>query len=814
MKSELKGLTIGDVPVGAKIIMETGLRRIGLACTALTAIVSGVALAGWLTKYLALASVGSEFIPMAPSTAICFLLLSFPLTLLFFPSVRPSARICARLCVGAVSLLCSILLISFIQGTRPELERLLSRREEYVGLAPIGFMSPITAASFIAACAVFVLHAGFRQAAAYTAAVVAATGLVLLLGYLYGTPMLYGGTVIPVALSTAFAIVALGMGLLASCGNDRAPVSFFTGQSVRSRLMRTFLPLVLLAVISTNWVDLVLPLSMLKNPALSSSLIVIVFALVFGSFIAKFSRSIGNSIDAAIAAQTKAGETLRLAGAYNRNLIETSLDLLATIGPDGKITDVNAATENVTGCSRAELVGTDFSDYFTEPEKAQAGYKHVFIEGFVRDYPLEIRNRDGRITPVLYNAAIYRDDSGKVTGVFAAARDVSERKRAEKELLSASLYTRSLIEANLDPLVTIGQDGKITDVNRATEAVTGRARKELLGTDFSDYFTEPELARSGYQKVFREGTVRDYPLEIRHSDGHITPVLYNASVYRDEAGKVAGVFASARDITELKKYREHLEEIVRERTAQLEASNKELEAFAYSVSHDLRAPLRAVDGFSRMLEEDYTQKIDDEGRRILGVVRSETRKMGQLIDDLLSFSRIGRREINMTEIDMETLARAICDELVTLNPGRSIDLRIGSLPSAGGDQAMVRQVLVNLVSNALKFTRPREKAAIEISGRRDSGENVYSIKDNGVGFDMQYVNKLFGVFQRLHSADEFEGTGVGLAVVHRIISRHGGRTWAEGTVGEGATFYFSLPDRSDASPNDDNGHRKSNEKEA
>jgi PAS domain S-box-containing protein len=231
------------------------------------------------------------------------------------------------------------------------------------------------------------------------------------------------------------------------------------------------------------------------------------------------------------------------ASQYARSLIEASLDPLVTISPDGKITDVNEATIKVTGISREGLIGTDFSNYFTEPEKAREGYRQVFAKGFVTDYPLTIRHKDGRLTDVLYNASVYKNVVGNVLGVFAAARDVTEQKQA-------SQYARSLIESSLDPLVTISPDGKITDVNEATIKVTGVSREGLIGTDFSNYFTEPEKAREGYREVFQIGFVTDYPLTIRHKDGKLTDVLYNASVYKDVAGNVLGVFAAARDVTE------------------------------------------------------------------------------------------------------------------------------------------------------------------------------------------------------------------------------------------------------------------------
>jgi PAS domain S-box-containing protein len=378
----------------------------------------------------------------------------------------------------------------------------------------------------------------------------------------------------------------------------------------------------------------------------------------------------------------KAEKELEFASLYNRSLIEASLDPLVTIGPDGKVTDANSATEKVTGCSKEEIIGSNFSNYFTEPEKADEGYKKVFKEGFVKDYPLEIQHKNGTKTPVLYNASVYKDETGKIMGVFAAARDISqliqaeknnqllanvvestddaiivkslegiilnwnnaaeqiygysaqevigknisiitpghlnneissliekikksekikhyetirlkkdgttiyvsitlspvfdnsgnliaistiarditESKKIEKELELASLYNRSLIEASLDPLVTIGPDGKVTDANSATEKVTGSSKEEIIGSNFSNYFTEPEKADEGYKKVFKEGFVKDYPLEIQHKNGTKTPVLYNASVYKDETGKIIGVFAAARDITEYKKFMTALEE--------------------------------------------------------------------------------------------------------------------------------------------------------------------------------------------------------------------------------------------------------------
>jgi two-component system sensor kinase len=250
---------------------------------------------------------------------------------------------------------------------------------------------------------------------------------------------------------------------------------------------------------------------------------------------------------------------------------------------------------------------------------------------------------------------------------------------------------------------------------------------------------------------------------------------------------VVGFAKVTRDLTE----RRRVEEQERAYQMQLEETNRDLDAFGYSVSHDLRAPLRAIDGFVKILLEEHGRKLDEDGKRVCDVISRNTIKMGRLIDDLLAFSRMGRQVLEPTRIDMGKLARSVAQEVS--EPGRDIRVSVGELPSAFGDAALLRQVWMNLLSNAVKYTRTRAPATIEVSGRIGDGEVVYAVADNGVGFDPRYQDKLFGVFQRLHAASEFEGTGVGLALVHRIVKRHGGWVRAEGKLDEGAMFSFGLP---------------------
>jgi PAS domain S-box-containing protein len=486
------------------------------------------------------------------------------------------------------------------------------------------------------------------------------------------------------------------------------------------------------------------------------------------------------------------------ANAYNRSLLEASVDPLVTIGPEGKITDVNKSTEAITGRTRQELIGTEFSDYFTDPEKANAGYRKVFAEELVRNYELELRHKDGNITPVHYNATVYRDDSGSVIGVFAAARDVTDMKSVAAKLQSS----KDLLDET-GRLARVGgweidlkkNELSWSDVVKQIHEVDPEYQPTLeAGINFYAPEAIPVISEA-VRLAIEEGQPFDVELQLITAKQNRIWVRAIGQAYKKngEIVRIGGVFQDINERKLAEQERDVLAQQIEHRSALLEATNKELEAFTYSVSHDLRAPLRHISGYVELLISKFQSALTDKGQHYLNSIADSTHQMGKLIDNLLQFSRTGRAEMHQSELEMNGIVQETVEFMRKDNPDRTIEWVIGKLPSVDGDDATLRLVWMNLLSNAVKFTRTREKALIEIGAKVEAKEIIYFVKDNGVGFDMQYAQKLFGVFQRLHPTEEFEGTGIGLANVNRIVIRHGGRTWAEAELDKGATFYFSLP---------------------
>jgi PAS domain S-box-containing protein len=478
-------------------------------------------------------------------------------------------------------------------------------------------------------------------------------------------------------------------------------------------------------------------------------------------------------------------------------IVEFSDD--AIIGKDlqGEVTSWNAGAERMFGYSACEIVGQPMMRLIPpDLRQEEMGIMGLIRRGeSVKHLDTERVCKDGTRVPIAVTVSPIKDSNGKIIGASKVARDITERKRAEEALRSSEARYRMLFDYAPDGIVIVDSKGYYLDANASICRTLGYTRDEFIGLNASDVVAPEEIPHIG-QALDVIKTKSDYQREwqFRRKDGSVFSVDTLATAMPD-----GNLLAMIRDITERKQAEEkihqlnsELEQRVIERTEQLEAANKELEAFSYSVSHDLRAPLRAVDGFSQAVLEDYGPQLPEACRQDLQTIRNGAQKMGQLIDDLLTFSRLSRLPLSKSAVDTGKLVRSVLGELNYKQKGRQIDVRVAELAPCQADPALLKQVWFNLLSNALKYTGKREAAVIEIGCAREKGQNVYFVRDNGTGFDMQYAHKLFGVFQRLHRAEDFEGTGVGLAIVQRVIHRHGGRVWAESTVNCGATFYFTL----------------------
>ncbi len=492
---------------------------------------------------------------------------------------------------------------------------------------------------------------------------------------------------------------------------------------------------------------------------------------------------------------------------YARNLIEASLDPLVTINSDGKITDVNEASVKVTGITREHLTGTDFSNYFTDSTEARKGYQQVFEKGFVADYPLTIKNINGVLTDVMYNASVYKDNNGHVLGVFAAARDITHQKHT-------SQYVRSLIEASLDPLVAISPEGKIMDMNEALTTITGKTREFLIGTNFKDYFTDSQKADEIYQEVFAKGYVVDYPLTIK--DHKNTDVLFNGSVYKNEQGRVLGAVVVARDITERKRIETELVEakvfaelatmIAEEAKNKAEAATQIAEEavrskqqFLSNMSHEIRTPMNAIIGFTKVI---LKTELSPKQKEYLSAIKMSGDALIVLINDILDLAKVdsGKMTFEQTPFKMEHSISAMLHlfdvkiQEKNLKLIREYDRKIPKVLL--GDAVRLHQIILNLVSNAVKFT---STGTIAVSVRllkedADTATVEFEVSDTGIGIATEHIDRIFENFQQASSGTSrlFGGTGLGLAIAKNLVEQQGGSIRVSSKMEEGSTFSFIL----------------------
>jgi PAS domain S-box-containing protein len=450
---------------------------------------------------------------------------------------------------------------------------------------------------------------------------------------------------------------------------------------------------------------------------------------------------------------------------------------------DSRFTDVNDAFVRITGFNKDEIIGRTSLEigYIINAPKREEILKQIREKGRSQYFENTIRSKSGELKEVLSSAETITIEGERF--VISVIFDITDRKRAEEDLAKSDALFTSLFELNPAAIAISNiSSKKIISINSAfLNLVEFDSKEEIIGkTAIELSILNSPKNREEVISQLKEGVKTvNIEGEVRTKKGNVKWI--STSIIQIEINNEPSLLAVIQDITKRKQAEEQLQNI-----------NHELEAFSYSVSHDLRAPLRAINGYSRMLHDEYVNSLDDEGKRILNIISSNAVKMGVLIDELLDFSRLGRKELKKSSVDMSQLAANISTE-IKRNLKHHCQIKINELPNIMGDSGLLHQIMFNLISNAIKYSSTIETPQIEISSIEKNGEVIFSISDNGVGFDMVYAEKLFGVFQRLHSQEEFEGVGVGLAIVKRIITKHGGKVWAYGEVNKGATFYFSIP---------------------
>jgi PAS domain S-box-containing protein len=517
---------------------------------------------------------------------------------------------------------------------------------------------------------------------------------------------------------------------------------------------------------------------------------------------------------------------------------EVSSDAVYSITAESLISAWSKGAERIFGYSESEAVGQSMAIVLPDDfmERDIAVLEPLLTDGIITGHRTLSRRKDGSVFPSEVSASLQKTPAGEPASILIVLRDITEqialenelhgardelevrveertaelkeanallkremgeRARAELALKESEEHFRSLIENASDIIVVVDHLGRVEYVSPSITGVLGFTPQELNGVN-ALALAHPEdleeVSRQLAETTVESGVTRTAEFRFRRSNGSFVFLEGIGTSVIDDLGNIR-VIINARDITARKLDEEKIHMLNDElghSIVELREVNTELEAFSFSVSHDLRAPLRAIKGFSDMLLEEQTDGGDDDSRRLLELVSANAGRMSDLIEGLLVFSRLGRQEMHRVDVDMTALARAVLDEAVSAGVDDP-PVTIEELPRAAGDPLLLRQVFANLVSNALKFSSGVSSPSVRIGGARDDGECVYYVRDNGVGFNMEYADRLFGVFQRLHSSEEFEGTGIGLANVQRIVHRHSGRVWAESGPGEGATFYFSLP---------------------
>ncbi len=771
--------------------LATQLACFGAAGTA------ALALVGWQFEVSLLRSPLRGQTPMNPVTAVSLILASASLWILHGARPRSGAKRFAQVCAFTVAVIGSSKLFSVLTGMGLPLDQILFQRQ-LAALPQPNQIAPNTAlALMFLGGALLALGSSARRAQRLAQLLLLATlavSLMALFGYLFAARHLYWiASFIPMAVNTAFALLLLAVGALVAqpdCGVCRLLLSPSPG----GVMVRRLLPAAIVVPVVIGWLRIEGQRRGLYELEIGTAFT----ALVNVGILVGLVWLTGRSLDAADGDRRRVEESLQKSLQRQSRLLEANLiGVLTAI--EGRVTEANAAFLAMIGYRRDELPLR--SETITPPEwrgRTEIAAREIAERGMATPFEKEYVRKDGSRVPALVGAAALPDTDGEVVAFVV---DLSAKKQAELEIERTRMFLDSVVE-NLPSMIFVKDacELRFVRLNRAAEELLGFRREELLGKNDYDFFPQEQadFFTAKDREVLNSGSLLDISEEVISTRTKGQRLLHTKKVpILDGSGEPRFLLGISEDITEKREAEKRIEGLnraLKTQAEQLEIANRELEAFSYSVSHDLRAPLRHIAGFVDLLLRHNAPQLDETGQRRLRAIAESAQRMGQLIDNLLVFSRMGRAELQRSRVELNALVQTVLRDLGEETRGRRIRWVVGRLPQVDGDPSMLRLALGNLVANAVKYTGTREEAVIEIGAVEHAADGtVVFVRDNGVGFEMAYADKLFGVFQRLHRQEEFPGTGIGLANVRRIIHRHGGKTWAEGAPGQGATFYFSLP---------------------
>ncbi len=763
-------------------------------------------LAGWIFHVPRLKSFLPGYVQVKANTGVCFLLIGLALWLTRNREHRGSRAwnfvpTLLTLVVSAIGLLS---FLEYCYGWNLGIDQLLvlAGADDAPGSVRIGLMSPITGLGFaLLGPAVAALDSNAAWARRLEQVLTSIVAVISLFGVLdlaleAGTSALHTY----IAPTTALVLFILSFGVM-TARTDSGLGSLLATLSLGGMLARRLFPAAIMFPFVIGWARWKgQEAGLFSNWTGMAIVTVSATALLVG--ITAWSAFL---IDRTDAKRRKAEESSRRLAA----IVTGSNDAIIGKNLDGTIETWNPGAEEMYGYLAAEVVGNHMSmlmppDHFDDSSTILERIKRGET---VRHYETVRVRKHGHAFPVSLSVSPVKDESGKIVSASAIARDITGHKQAEEALRAQSRTLQLLLDSMEEGMVAADENGKFLLWNHAAEGLVGRGPANLSIEEWSPHYemystdgvTPLPTGQLPLVRAIQGETVRMESIVRSPKAPTGIWLEFTGRPLKDELGASRGGLVVFRDVTarraaecEIRTLNDQLEQRVHDRTAQLEAANQELEAFTYSVSHDLRAPLRHISGFSRILSEEFGPALPAEAQHHLQRIEEGTRRMGQLVDDLLNLARVGRRELSLQITGLNSVVEEVIDSLVPEIANRKIEWKIGALPYVECDPGLMNQVFQNLISNALKFTRPRTLAVIEIGQQQQDGTSVVFVRDNGVGFSMKYAEKLFGVFQRLHRLEEFEGTGVGLATVQRIVQKHGGHIWAEAELDKGATFYFTL----------------------